>query len=282
MLAGLPRLVFVNLVFVVTSFAVAMTVRAQDAGDLYEDSHFREEQGVNEYTTPSIEKLFEMLDSLRPIPDQELTRTPQPLRLDNRVKYALSFGTLIGDGFLAVEEQDTKAIEPLGRELLRRAKGLGVQQRVNSHSKQLLELAKQSDWTALRKELIVTQKDVENAMLDLRDEELAHLLSLGGWIRGLEIAAASVAADWTPERVAKLRQMDLLDYFLQRLDTLSPQLKSTPLIPKIIVALKELHEKLASRELLSKEDASGIRDTAHGLVALIDQPNTPSNAGPRY
>ena len=282
MLTGLPRLVFVNLVFVVISFAVAMTAKAQDADDLYEDSHFREEQGVNEYTAPSIEKLFEMLDSLRPIPDQELTRTPQPLRLDNRVKYALSFGTLIGDGFLAVEEQDTKAIEPLGRELLRRAKGLGVQQRVNSHSKQLLELAKQSDWTALRKELIVTQKDVENAMLDLRDEELAHLLSLGGWIRGLEIAAASVAADWTPERVAKLRQMDLLDYILQRLDTLSPPLKSTPLISKIIVALKELHEKLASRELLSKEDASGIRDTAHGLVALIDQPNTPSNAGPRY
>jgi hypothetical protein len=279
---GLARLAFVNLVFVVISFAVARTAKPQDAGDLYDDSHFREEQGVNEYTAPSIEKLFEMLDSLKPIPDQELARTPQPLRLDNRVKYALSFGALIGDGFLAVEKQDANAIEALGRELLRRAKGLGVQQRVNSHSKQLLELARRSDWPALRKELIVTQKDVENAMLDLRDEELAHLLSLGGWIRGLEIAAASVAADWTPERVAKLRQLDLLDYFLQRLETLSPPLKSTPLISKIIAALKELHEKLASKEPLSKEDASGIRDTAHDLIALIDQRNTPSSVGPRY
>jgi hypothetical protein len=282
MLTGLPRLVFVNLVFAVVSFAVAGMLKAQDAGDLYGDSHFREEQGVNEYTAPSIEKLFEILDSLKPIPDQELARTPQSLRLDNRIKYALSFGALIGDGFLAVEEEDTKAIEPLGRELLRRAKGLGVQQHVNRHSKQLLELAKRSDWAALRRELIVTQKDVENAMLDLRDEEMAHLLSLGGWIRGLEIAAASVAADWTPERVAKLRQMDLLEYFLQRLDTLSPPLKSTPLISRIIDALKDLHEKLASKEALSKEDASGIRDTAHDLVALIDQPNTPSNSGPRF
>jgi hypothetical protein len=282
MLIGLPRLPFVNLVFVVTSFAVAGTLKAQDAGDLHEDSHFREEQGVNEYTTPSIEELFEMLDSLKPIPNQQLTRTPQPLRLDNRVKYALSFGALIGDGFLAAEEEDTKAIELLGRELLRRAKGLGVQQRVNSHSKQLLELAKRSDWTALRRELIKTQKDVEDAMLDLRDEEMAHLLSLGGWIRGLEIAAASVAADWTPDRVAKLRQMDLLEYFLQRLDTLSPPLKSTPLISRIIDALKELHEKLASKEPLSKEDASGIRDTAHDLVALFDQQNTPSGVAPRY
>jgi hypothetical protein len=281
MLIGLSRLVFVNLVFVVP-LAVLWTAEAQEEGDLYRDSHFREEQGINEYTTPSIDKLFQMLDSLKPIPNQELARPPQPRRLDNRIRYALSFGVLIGDGFLAVEAEDTKAIEPLGRELLRRAKGLGVQQRVNRHSKELLELAKRSDWKALRKELIVTQNDVENAMLDLRDEEMAHLLSLGGWIRGLEIAAASVAADWTPERVAKLRQMELLDYFLQQLDTLSPPLKSTPLISRIISALKDVRQRLTVDLPLSKEDVSSIRDTARDLVALIDEQNPPSGMSPRY
>jgi len=280
MLIGLFRLVFVNLVFPV-ALSIAWTAQCQEDGDLYRDSHFREEQGVNRYTAPSIEKLFQMLDSLKPIPGQELTRPPEPLRLDNRIQYALSFGALIGDGFLAVEEQDMKAIEPLGRELLRRAKGLGVQQRVNRHSKELLELAKQSNWKALRKELIVTQKDVESAMLDLRDEEMAHLLSLGGWIRGLEIASASVAADWTPERAAKLRQMDLLDYFLQRLDTLSPSLKSSPLIAKIIVALKEVHQKLAGDQPPSREDTSAIQGTARELISLIDEQASPSGTAPR-
>ena len=281
MLIGLSRLVFVNLVFAI-SVAFARTAEAQEDTDLSNDSHFREEQGVNEYTAPSIEKLFQMLDSLKPIPNLELSRPPQPLRLDNRVKYALSFGVLIGDGFLAVEEEDAKAIEPLGRELLRRAKGLGVQQRANRHSKELLQLAKRSDWSALRKELIVTQKDVESAMLDLRDEEMAHLLSLGGWIRGLEIAGASVAASFTPDRVAKLRQMDLLDYYLQRLDTLAPPLKSTPLISKIITALKDVHEKLGFSQPLSQEDVSGIRNTAHDLVVLIEEQNVPSVVSPRY
>ena len=281
MLIGLSRLVFVNLVFAI-SVAFARTAEAQEDTDLSNDSHFREEQGVNEYTAPSIEKLFQMLDSLKPIPNLELSRPPQPLRLDNRVKYALSFGVLIGDGFLAVEEEDAKAIEPLGRELLRRAKGLGVQQRANRHSKELLQLAKRSDWSALRKELIVTQKDVESAMLDLRDEEMAHLLSLGGWIRGLEIAAASVAASFTPDRVAKLRQMDLLDYYLERLDTLAPSLKSTPLISRIIAALKDVHEKLGFSQPLSQEDVSGIRNTAHDLVALIEEQNVPSGVSPRY
>ncbi len=277
MLIGLFRLIFVNLVLL-----VPFAAKAQQEGDLSGDSHFREEQGVNEYTAPSIEKLFQMLDSLKPIPTRELTRVPKSIRLDNRIKYALSFGVLIGDGFLAVEEEDTKAIEALGRELLRRAKGIGVEQRVSRHSKELLELAKRSDWAALRKELIITQKDVENAMLDLRDEEMAHILSLGGWIRGLEIAAASVSEDFTPERVSKLRQMDLLDYYLQRLDTLSPPLKSTPLISTIISALQEVHQKLAGTKNLSKEDVSGIRDTARGLVALINEQDTVSAKGPRY
>jgi hypothetical protein len=245
-------------------------VEAQDDSDLSADSHFREELGVNQYTTPSIEQLFNMLDSLKPIPIPALTRPPRALRLDNRVKFALSFGVLIGDGFLAVEGEEVKAIEPLGRELLRRAKGLGVQQRVSRHSKQLLDLAKELDWSGLRKELIVTQKDVEKAMLDLRDEEMAHLLSLGGWIRGLEIGAASVAADFSPERASKLRQLDLLDYYLQRLATLSPPLKSTPLIAQIIEGLTEIRQKLGDASAVSREDVAGIQTTARSLVALIE------------
>jgi hypothetical protein len=252
------------------TLAFDQVVEAQDDSDLSADSHFREELGVNQYTTPSIEQLFNMLDSLKPIPIPALTRPPRALRLDNRVKFALSFGVLIGDGFLAVEGEEVKAIEPLGRELLRRAKGLGVQQRVSRHSKQLLDLAKELDWSGLRKELIVTQKDVEKAMLDLRDEEMAHLLSLGGWIRGLEIGAASVAADFSPERASKLRQLDLLDYYLQRLATLSPPLKSTPLIAQIIEGLTEIRQKLGDPSAVSREDVAGIQTTARSLVALIE------------
>jgi hypothetical protein len=269
MLIGLLPSISASLV-VVWSLAFAEIIEAQEDADLSTDSHFREELGVNQYTTPSIEHLFDTLDSLKPIPVQELTRPPRALRLDNRVKFALSFGVLIGDGFLAVEGEETNAIEPLGRELLRRAKGLGVQQRVSRHTKQLLELAKKSDWSGLRKELIVTQKDVETAMLDLRDEEMVHLLSLGGWIRGLEIGAASVAADFTPERVSKLRQLDLLDYYLQRLDTLPTPLKSTPLIAQIVSGLKEVRQKLADTSALSHEDVADVQATAHNLIALIE------------
>lgn len=270
MIIGLLRLIFVNLLVVLPA-AFAGTSKSQETSDLSDDSHFREELGINQYTTPSIGKLFDTLDSLKPIPARELSRPPRALRLDNRIRFALGFGILIGDGFLAVVGEDAKAIAPLGRELLRRAKGLGVQQPLNRHSRQLLELAKQSDWNGLRKELIVTQKDVETAMLELRDEEMAHLLSLGGWIRGLEIGAASVATDFTPERASRLRQLDLLDYYLQRLDTFSPPLKSTPLISKITSELKDVRQKLGADQPLSQGDVSAIQNAAHNLVTLIEE-----------
>jgi hypothetical protein len=266
--------------FAGSTLAFGQIIEVQEDSDMATDSHFREELGVNQYTTPSIEQLFNTLDSLKPIPIQELTRPPRALRLDNRVKFALSFGVLIGDGFLAIEGEEVKAIEPLGRELLRRAKGLGVQQRVARHSKQLLDLAKQSDWKGLRKELIITQKDVESAMLDLRDEEMVHLLSLGGWIRGLEIGAASVAADFSAERASKLRQLDLLDYYLQRLDTLSTPLKSMALIAQIISGLKEVRQRLSETASVSQEDVAGIQTTARNLVALIEG-GTPAAAAIR-
>jgi hypothetical protein len=264
--------------FVGWAFAFIPIISAQDASDLATDPHFREELGVNQYTTPSIEQLFKTLDALKPIPIQELTRPLRIIRIDNRVQFALSFGVLIGDGFLAIEGKEIKAIEPLGRELLRRAKGLGVQQRVSRHAQQLLDLAKRLDWGGLRKELIVTQKDVEMAMLDLRDEEMVHLLSLGGWIRGLEIGAASVAADFSPERASKLRQLDLLDYYLQRLGTLSPSLKSTPLVSELISGLKDVRQKLGDTPAVSQGDVSGIQTTARNLVALIEGGTSTSTA----
>jgi hypothetical protein len=108
-------------------------------------------------------------------------------------------------------------------------------------------------------------------MLELRDEEMAHLLSLGGWIRGLEIGAASVATSFSPERASNLRRLDLLDYYLQRLATFSPSLKSSPLISKIISDLNDVRQKLAANQPLSQADVSAIQSTAHGLVALIEQ-----------
>jgi hypothetical protein len=239
--------------------------------DLSKDQDYREELGVNEFTAPSIEKLFNTLDSLKPIPVNALVRPVTELNTADRSKYALSFGVLIGDGFLDVEAEQNKDVEALGRELIRRAKVLGVEERVSRHSRKLLDLAKQNDWERLRKELIVTQEDVEKALLELRDEPIVHLLSLGGWIRGLQIGAASVAADYSPDRAKTLRNIELLDYYLDRLNTLSPRLKRSELIQKITAQLQAVRAIYADNEVLSASQVNSIQATATSMVDLIEK-----------
>jgi hypothetical protein len=254
------------------TLSLNLSLEAQATEDLSKDQDYREELGVNDYTDPSIERLFIELDSLKPIPFNDVTRPITDLNTADRSKYALSYGVLIGDGFLDVEAEQNKDIQALGRELIRRAKILGVEQRVSRHSSKLLELAKQDDWPRLRKELIVTQVDVEAALLQIRDEPIVHLLSLGGWIRGLQIGAASVAAKYSPERAKILRDTELLDYYLDRLTTLPSRLKRSTLIQKITTQLQTIQVLYKENSVLTASQVSSLRDSSTAMLDWIEGP----------
>jgi len=193
----------------------------------------KEELGVNPYTAPSVADIFQQLDDLQPLPFEQLKREFPQATHSGREQMGMVFGGLIADGFLIVECQKKNLVEDLGRVLLRQARSLGVGDRVMRHSASLTELGKKGDWLAVRRELISTQQDVEQAMGALRDQKMAHLISLGGWLRGLEIASEAVETKYTPERAAVLWQRDLINYFAEETKTLPPAVVHTPLFEKI-------------------------------------------------
>jgi hypothetical protein len=193
----------------------------------------REELGVNPYTAPSVADIFQQLDDLKPLPFEQLKREfPQAMHA-GREQMGMVFGGLVADGFLIVECQKKNLVEDLGRVLLRQARSLGVGDRVMRHSASLTELGRRGDWVAVRRELIATQDDVEQAMTAMRDQKMAHLISLGGWLRGLEITSSAVESKYTPERAAVLWQRDLINYFAEEMTTLPPTLAHTPLFEKL-------------------------------------------------
>jgi hypothetical protein len=254
-----------------TIFAGTLVFASDRKEDLSKDPDYREELGVNEFTAPSIEKVFVSLDALKPIPFDSVTRPVTELNTNDRARYALAFGVLIGDGFLAVAAERDQDLPALGRELIRRAKGLGVGERVSRHSKRLLDLAHSAAWEKLRKELAITQADVENAMLSLHDEPFAQLLSLGGWLRGLEIGAQCVVKDFNPERAERLRNAALLSYYLERLDSLAPRFKKNELIQKITTGLQNVQQSWNESGGLGQSQVAKIYQIAHDLVDQIEQ-----------
>ncbi len=234
------------------------------------EEHEFEELGVNRYTAPSIAQIFKQLDDLRPLPFDQLKRESPEVAGATREQKGLIFGELIADGFLLVEAEKKSSIENFGRVLLLHARGLGVGDRVMRHSASLTDLGQRGDWPRMRQELITTQADVEQAMIALRDEKMAHLISLGGWLRGLEICAATVELNFSPQRAGTLARPELANYFASELDTLSPSLAHTPLFGKIRAGVKTL-QPLLSKTSLSRTDVSAIRAQASQLNDAIRQ-----------
>ncbi len=251
--------------FVIATLAlVAHAMGAEEVVDIMRDDYAREELGVNELTTPSIQRLFTELEVFKPVPVSLIAETDFDRIYNNRFQTSLNFGALICDGFFAVVAEQKGLIQNIGRSLLRQAKSLAVGQRLTRHANSLLDLGQRGDWAALKLELIKTQSDVEEAMIELRDEEMAHMVSLGGWLRGFEIGAIVTAGHYTPQRAAGLMKIDVMDYFLDRLSTLNPRLKNTELVAAItsrLQTIRAIADKSADRAP-SLSEVEQMRDLA--------------------
>jgi hypothetical protein len=233
--------------------------------------HMREELGVNGFTAPSIEVILQELDSLKPIPFDKVWRELPENMPQDRARLAMITGAIIADGFLAVASEKQSRIEPVGRALLRVAKALGVSDQVSKHSRSILEKAARSQWGDIKKELVRTQAETESAMMGLKDEELAHLVALGGWLRALEITSTVALEEYTPERARRLIQPELLDYFLDRVSTLNPNFKKTKLGQELEKNLQEV-KRITTKPVetpIEKEEVQQVHDLAAQLNKRI-------------
>jgi hypothetical protein len=238
--------------------------------DLLDDPHLREELAVNEFTAPSISKLFETLQFLMPLPliETEL-QLPERMPMD-RADLAMELGFLIADGFLIVQAEQLDKIEDLAAKLTRYGKALGAGDRVNRHAASLLDSAKNKDVEQLKKELSSTQRDVETELVILRDADLAHLISLGGWIRALHVSTVAVDKQFSVERARKVMREDIADYYTESVAGLEPRISERPNYLAIRDLLAGLRTEMVMEEGAEPDPGkmSEIRAQAAKLVEL--------------
>lgn len=238
--------------------------------ELIGDEHVREEFGVNEFTTPSIRKLFEMLDSLGTLSYEKLHRKISDAVPGDRILVSLGLGTLIADGFLVVQCEKVEAMEDVGRALLKHAKALGAGTRMNRHSQSLFEHSVKGDWDKLRSELATTQADVEAEMVQLRDVDIAHLVSLGGWLRALQIATQTITDAYAPEKTSNLARRDIVEYYQMSLETLHPDFQEMAAVKQLRAGLGDLLMLMDVPEgkMLSLEEVKAIRECTQKLCRI--------------
>lgn len=232
--------------------------------------HMKMELGVNDITTPSIATILGDLDEFRPIPIDTINANDRHASYSNRMQTALHFGSLVADGFLLTVAERSGDIEEVGKALIRHARALGVGDRLTARSQSLLDLSSQSDWIGMRRELVRTQGDVEASMLELRDEEMAHMVSLGGWLRGFQLAAESTAANYSTKRAGILARGEILDYYLDRLDTLHPRLRKTEYVTFLIEKLRGVRRVIVETqgEPPTEQQVQAMSELANEAMAV--------------
>jgi hypothetical protein len=215
---------------------------------------------IENVVVPLPDEVFDALNKLGTVNWREHVRTEKSANFTERPRIALLLGTVIADGFIAVQAEDAPAVKDIGQRVQTLARDIGVERSITSHAKAIIEAADKRKWQNVRTELDRTQKGVQQAMDELQDEKLSQLVSLGGWLRGTEVLTAVVTRQFSSEGAELLHQPDLLVHFQTQLQEM-PQKYNVPIVREIQEALGEVKPMIdVGNERISAASVKKIND----------------------
>ena len=200
-------------------------------------------------------------------------RGPIGMTYKNRAQIALNLGGLIADGFIAVEAQDSQQVKNIGTDIIKLAKALGVSENVLSRGNSINEFAENSEWDVLHEELEATQNEVKTSMQTNRDQDLVILVSLGGWIRGTQAVSASVIKNYDEQSGKVLRQPAVVSFIHTKLNDISMELRSDPLVKSVGDQLTSIEKLVAfqSGKGPTLEEVKKLNDAVGKLMDEIQR-----------
>jgi hypothetical protein len=231
---------------------------------------------VDEVVVPVPSEVFGVLDKLGSPNWHEVLRSGKATAQGERPQIALLLGTVIAEGFIAVEAQDSEEVKRIGRSVLNLAAAINVRKSVIARSNSIIDAADKKDWPRVRKELDGALQDVRTAMVELHDEQLAQLVSLGGWLRGTEALTTVVKRSYSKETAELLHQPTLLEYFQRRLDSMEPRLKRNQLVIAISKRLPDIRPLIGTSngDEISLQSVERIHGITAELVKMVTSKNS--------
>lgn len=230
-------------------------------------------QVVDEVVVPIPSEVFAALDKLGKPKWGESVRPVKGLMVPGggREQVALVLGTVIADGFVAVQAESVEEVKQVGSLVRQLAKAIGVERAVTRHATAIVEAADRRAWNEVKRELDGAIKDVRVAMTELNNGALSQLVSVGGWLRGTEVLAAVVGKQYSADGAELLQQPLLADHFAVRLTELEKGAR-TPLIGVVRTGLSRINEVMGTGDTrLAQEHVRQIGRISGELVLQITE-----------
>src|SRR5687767_9930878 len=152
-------------------------------------------------------------------------RPPIATNYTSRPQMALNLGGLIANGYIAIEAEDSAQVKNIGKDVLALAKVLGVSKDVVERAGSITAFAEESKWDLLKEELEATQNEVKTAMAEAKDQDLITLVTVGGWLRGVEAISGHVAANYSEAGAKLLRQPGIASFLNKNLEALPEKVR---------------------------------------------------------
>lgn len=152
-------------------------------------------------------------------------RPPIATNYSSRPQAALNVGGLIADGYIAIEASDGQQVKNLGKDVIAIAKSLGVSKEVVERASSISTFAEKNQWDNLKEELEATQNEVKTAMGEKEDKDLVTLITVGGWLRALEVISGHVAGHYTEVGAKLLRQPGVASFLTKNLEALPEKIR---------------------------------------------------------
>jgi hypothetical protein len=256
-----------RIVFVTSFFFTAITGLAEAPPKYIDLSKFPATQ-LDDVVVPLPSEVFNVLDKLGSPNWQGELRDPIIRNRGERTRTALLLGSVVAEGFVAVEAADKEQVKQIGRQVLELARAIGVESAVLRRTNRIITKADSDDWLAVRRELDGALADVKNAMIEIKDAQLAHLVSLGGWLRGTEVLTSIVQKSYSLDGADLLNQPDLLKYFQQRLAGLPPRMRDNQLVNEIKRGLNDISPLINQK--ITPASVKRINEITGQMVKAID------------
>jgi hypothetical protein len=120
---------------------------------------------LDDVVVPLPSEVFNVLDKLGTPDWRGELRNPNINNRGERAQIALLLGSVVAEGFVAVEATDRERVKQAGRDVLQLARAIGVEKTVLARTNSILTKADSDDWVGVRQELDGALSDVKNAMI---------------------------------------------------------------------------------------------------------------------
>jgi hypothetical protein len=106
-------------------------------------------------------------------------------------------------------------------------------------------------------------------MIEIKSENLAQLVSVGGWLRGTEALSALVLQNYSSERANLIRQPALIDYLEKQLRAMNSDTRDRPIVVKLLDGIQTIRSLVENENgPLSEETVRKVHAVCGELVPL--------------